>query len=104
MLHVQTQQCPSVVHVTIFTLETEELAMFYQQLIIVEHFGKPCCAKTSRQSMQRVFFLFCLSRSGALIQGGKCLKGSNLLWHKTWLLKLGYHDIVNDDVHTSRRF
>ena len=36
----------------------EELAMFYQQVIIVVQFEKPCCAKTARQSMQRVIFCF----------------------------------------------
>ena len=35
VLHAQTQQGPSVVHVTILILEMEELAMFYQQVIIV---------------------------------------------------------------------
>ena len=59
VLHVQTQWDPSVVHVTILTLEMEGLAIFYQQVIIVVQFEKSCYAKTARQSMQRViFFLF----------------------------------------------
>ena len=58
VLHAQTQQGPSVVPVTILILEMEELAMFYQQVIIVVPFEKPCCAKTAGQSMQRVIFCF----------------------------------------------
>lgn len=42
-----TQQGPSVVHVTILILEMEELAILYQQVIIVVQFEKPCYAKTA---------------------------------------------------------
>ena len=56
VLHAQTQQDPSVVHVTVLTLEMEKLAILYQQVIIVVQFEKPCYAKTARQSMQRVIF------------------------------------------------
>ena len=58
VLHAQKQQGPSVFHVTILTLEMEELAVFYQRVIVVVQFEKPCCAKTARQSMQRVIFCF----------------------------------------------
>ena len=48
LLHAQTQQGPSVVHVTILILEMEELAILYQQVIIVVQFEKPCyIAKTA---------------------------------------------------------
>ena len=56
VLHVQTQQDPSVVHVTVLTLEMEKLAILYQQVIIFVQFEEPCYAKTARQSMQRVIF------------------------------------------------